>query len=30
MWYVISDEANSIVQGVDSIRLDYKEFNGET
>ena len=30
LWTAISDEANSGVQGVDSIRLDYKEFNGET
>jgi hypothetical protein len=30
MWYAVSDEASSIAQGVDSIRLDYKEFIGET
>jgi hypothetical protein len=30
LWTAISDEANSGVQGVDSIRLDYKEFSGET
>jgi len=30
LWTAISDEANSGVQGVDSIRLDYEEFNGET
>jgi hypothetical protein len=30
LWTAISDEANSGVQGVDIIRLDYKEFNGET